>query len=171
MKVYFDNVIASALVRGDLAERDEMEALNHLRTLLSVDQLEIVTSRESWREQERTRDPEARAQLLNARASLEVVAHDHRVLGFNTIDLGYRACIASPLVTDVIDDSAFAHLTGIGLKPSDARHVMYALGNDCVRFVTTDPDFLTRRGLIEASYPSIRVVKPSDLLKEIAGVS
>jgi len=171
VKVYFDNVIASAMVRADLAEPSEMEALDRLRTPPCVDRLEIVTSRESWREQEQTRDPDARARLLDGRDSLDVVAHDHRVLGFNTIDLGYRGFIASPLVTDVTDDATFAHLRGIGLKQSDARHLMYALGNDCVRFVTTDPDFLTRRDAIEAMYPTIRVVKPSDLLTEIAGAS
>jgi hypothetical protein len=44
---------------------------------------------------------------------------------------------------------------------------MYALCNGCARFVTTDPDFLARRSAIEAAYPQIRIVKPSELLQEM----
>ena len=171
MKVYVDNMIASAVVRGDLAEPSEMEALRLLRTPAYTTQLEIVTSRESWREQERTQDPQVRAQLQDTRSGVPVVSDDHRVLGFNTIDYGYRGFIASPLVTDIVDERTFAKLKDLGLKNTDARHVMYALHNGCVRFVTTDPHFLTRRNAIEGAYPAIHIVKPSELLREVAGAS
>jgi len=61
----------------------------------------------------------------------------------------------------------FHGLQAVGLKNADARHLMYAMCNDCVRFVTTDPDFLDRRTAIGAAYPSIRIVKPSELLQEM----
>jgi hypothetical protein len=96
MRVYLDNVIASALVRGDLADPSEMEALKWLQAQASLGKLEIVTSRESWREQERTRSPETREELRNARSGVDVVSHDHQVLGFNTIDFGHGGFIASP---------------------------------------------------------------------------
>src|SRR5215470_1596958 len=115
-----------------------------------ANKLEIVTSRESWREQERTTDANVRARLRAAQALVKAVENDHRFLGINNIDLGHRGFTASPLVSDITDESVFTALTAIGLKQSDARHLMYALGNDCVRFVTTDPDFLTRRTKIEA---------------------
>lgn len=169
MKVYLDNVIASAVVRGDLAESHEMKALRSLQAPPYVDKLEVVTSRESWREQERTRNPEAREELRNSRSSIGVVQDDHRVLGFSTIDYGYRGFIASPLVTDIVDESIFANLKALGLGNADARHMMYALCNGCIRFVTTDPDFLARRARIEAAYPAIRIVRPSELLREISG--
>ena len=167
MRVYLDNVIASALVLGDLAEPSEREALRSLQTQPRVGKLEIVTSRESWREQERTRSPETREELRNARCSVDVVSHDHRVLGFNMIDYGYRGFIASPLVTDIVDEPLFAKLRILSLKDADARHLMYAVANGCLRFVTTDPDFIDRRDPIHAACPTIRIVKPSELLAEI----
>lgn len=95
------------------------------------------------------------------------MSEDHRVLGSNSVDLGYRGFIASPLVTDIVDEGMFARLQAEGLKNGDARHLMYALCNGCARFVTTDPDFLGRRSAIEAAYPKIRIVKPSELLPEM----
>ena len=168
MKVYIDNMIASAVVRRDLAELPEMEALNRLQDIAP---LEIVTSRESWREQERTKNPDVRAELRDARSGIPVVADDHKLLGFNTINYGYHGFITSPLVTDIVDEPTFAKLKDLGLEDADARHLMYALHNGCVRFVTTDPHFLTRRDGIEATYPAIRVVKPSELLQEVTGAS
>ena len=167
MRVYLDNVIASALVRGDLAEPAEMEALRSLQAQPRVGKLEIVTSRESWREQERTKRPETREELRNARFGVAVVSHDHRVLGFNTIDYGHRGFIAAPLVTDIVDEALFARLRISGLKDADARHLMYAIFNGCVRFVTTDPDFIKGGDAIQAACPTIRIVKPSELLAEI----
>ncbi len=167
MRVYLDNVIASALVREDLAEASEMEALRSLQAEPRAGKLEIVTSRESWREQDRTRSPETREELRNARSGVDVVSHDHRLLGFNTIDYGYRGFIASPLVTDIVDEALFAKLRSLGLRDADARHLMYAISNGCVRFVTTDPDFIERRDAIQSGCPTIRLVKPSELLAEI----
>ena len=157
----------SALVRGDLAEPSEMEALKSLQAQAPLAKLEIVTSRESWREQERTRSPETREELRNARPSVQVVSHDHRVLGFNTIDYGHGGFIASPLVTDIVDEALFATLRKLSLKDADARHLMYAASNGCVRFVTTDPDFIKGRQAIHTVCPTIRIVKPSELLGEI----
>ncbi len=54
MKVYLDNVIASARVREDLASLEERQALRLVQEHPNFGKLEIVTSRESWREQERT---------------------------------------------------------------------------------------------------------------------
>jgi len=167
MRVYLDNVIASALVRGDLAEPLEMEALRSLDAQARLGKLEIVTSRESWREQERTKSPETCEELRNARSGVPVVSYDHRLLGFNMIDYGYRGFIASPLVTDIVDEALFATLRDLSLKDADARHLMYAVSNWCVRFVTTDPDFIERREAIQVVCPAIRIVKPSELLAEI----
>src|SRR5713101_5318048 len=116
MKACVDNVIASGVVRRDLADSSEMEALRLLLAPPYISQLEIVTSRESWREQERTRNFEARAELGDARSGIGVVPDDHRVLGFSTIDYGYRGFIASPLVTDIVDEPTFAKLRALGLK-------------------------------------------------------
>jgi hypothetical protein len=169
MRIYLDNMIVSALVRGDLAEPSEMEALRSIWTAACFSKLEVVTSRESWREQERTKSDETREELRSARAAVDVVLDDHRLLGFNTIDYGYGGFIASPLLTDIVDEVLFATLRNLSLKDADARHLMYAVVNRCVRFVTTDPDFIGRREAIEGTCPTIRIVRPSELLAEIEG--
>jgi len=167
VRIYLDNVIASAWVRGDLGSPEQQAALKLILEHLNFDKLDIVTSRESWREQDRTRDREVREQLRTSRERMAVVPKDHKLLGFNNVDLGYRGFISSPLVTDIVDEATFASLQGMGLKAGDARHLMYALFNNCVRFVTTDPDFLKRRAIIEAAHPGIRIVFPTELLLEM----
>ena len=167
MRVYLDNVIASARVRDDLASPEERRALKLIQEHWNFGNLEIVTSRESWREQERTRNAQACEELRASRDKTPVLSKDHRELGFNSVDLGYRGFISSPLVTDIVDEAMFLGLQAAGLKSADARHLMYALCNGCVRFVTTDPDFLNRRQAIEANYPQIRIVKPSEMLQEM----
>jgi len=167
VKVYLDNVIASALVRDDLASPEEQRALKLLQEHRNFGKLEIVTSRESWREQDRTRCEKTREELRSSRDKTPVVSEDHKLLGFNSVDLGYRGFISSPLMTDIVDEVMFAELRAAGLKSGDARHLMYALCNGCVRFVTTDPDFLNRRLAIEAAYPKIRIMKPSETLEEM----
>jgi len=160
-------MIASARVLDNLFSSEERRALKLIQEHRNLSKLEIVTSRESWREQERTRNPEAREQLRASRGETPVVSHDHRLLGFNSVDLGYLGFISSPLITDIVDDDMFRWLQTAGLKTADARHLMYALCNDCVRFVTTDSDFLERRSDIEAAYPQIRIVMPTELLAEM----
>ncbi len=167
MKVYLDNVIASSLVRDDLASFEERSALKRVQGHPNFERLEVVTSRQSWREQDRTRSVRTREQLRSSREKTAVVSRDHMVLGSNSIDLGYWGFISSPLVTDIVDDAMFARLQSEGLKDGDARHLMYALCNGCDRFVTTDPDFLDRCSELEATYPGIRIVRPSELLKEM----
>ena len=44
---------------------------------------------------------------------------------------------------------------------------MYAVANDCDRFITTDPDFLTRRADLEARSGHLRILKPSELVAEL----
>jgi len=144
-----------------------MEALRLLQARARLGKPEIVTSRESWREQGRTGIPETREELRNVWSGVDVVSQDHRLLGFDTIDYGYRGFIASPLVTDIIEEVVFATLCNLGLTDADARHLMYAVSNDRVRFVTTDPDFIGRRDVIQTACPTIRVVKPSELLAEV----
>jgi predicted nucleic acid-binding protein len=167
MKVYLDNVIVSALVRDDLASPEEQRALKLLQEHHNFRKLEIVTSRESWREQDRTRCEKTREELRSSRDRTAVVSEDHKLLGFNIVDLGYHGFVSSPLITDIVDEAMFAALKAAGLKSGDARHLMYALCNGCDRFVTTDPDFLNRCSAIEAAYPKIRIVKPSKMLEEM----
>ena len=91
-----------------------------------------------WREQDRTKDPTRRAQLAESRGATPVVPNDHKLLGFhNQMDrLGTVA--VTPFITEIIDEGLFKSLTTAGLKDADARHLMYAAGNGCDRFVRLD---------------------------------
>ncbi len=167
MKAYLDNVIASGKVLSDLQPADEMAAVRTIEQLASQGALHVCTSRESWREQSRTRDRAKRETLEQARSGIPVVEKDHEVLGFSLQQDQYGGFIESPLVTDLIDNGLFNDLRIQNLDASDARHLMYAACNGCDRFVTLDPDFLTRRVGLEARCNGIRIVKPSELVAEL----
>ena len=167
MKVYLDNVIASGKVLSDLQPADEMAAVRTIEHLAPQGLLDVYTSRESWREQDRTCDTAKRATLEQARPGVPVVERDHEVFGFSCTPDQYGGFISNPQVTDIIDDALFNDLRSQGLKDGDARHLMYAACNGCERFVTLDPDFLTRRVGLEARCNGIRIVKPSEFVAEL----
>lgn len=73
MRVYLDNVVASGLVVADLDPPTEMAAARTIEKAHRIGVLKMVTSRQSWREQERTRDPERRTSLEAARGELSAV--------------------------------------------------------------------------------------------------
>jgi hypothetical protein len=156
MRVYFDNNIASGRVVQDLGP-EQMAALCEIELAHDRGVIKRVTSRESWREQERSPEP-IRGALHDARAELSVVATDHVVLGFSEISGPLGTVAAYPLVTDIVDAALFADLKAVGLKDADARHLMYAFSNDCVRFVTLDRDFLNRRELLNTRCNPLRIV-------------
>src|SRR6266581_734614 len=124
MRIYFDNVIASGKVRQDLTP-PEMEALRQLISAGEAGECEIVTSRESWREQDKTTDLLIRAQLQAARAGIPTVERDHVLLGFNTVYDQFGGFVSSPLITDIVDEEHFSDLKALGLRDADARHLMY----------------------------------------------
>jgi len=173
MRVYFDNVAASGRVLEDLVPASEMEALREIERAHFAGQIKRVTSRESWREQERTKDPTKRAKLDAARTEVSVVASDHVVKGVGNISglYGYGTTVVHPLVTDIIDDALFTDLRKIGLRDGDAKHFMYAFANMCDRFVTLDPDFLDRRTALETRCKTLRIVKPTELAAELRCVT
>ena len=167
MKIYLDNVIASGKVLSDLQPADEMAAVRTIEQLASQGVLDVCTSRESWREQSRTRDSAKRETLEQARSDIPVVEKDHEVLGISHQQDQYGGFITSPLVTDIVDSGLFNDLRIQNLDDSDARHLMYAVCNGCDQFVTLDPDFLDKHDCLEATCNGIRIVKPSDLIAEI----
>ena len=166
-KVYLDNNIVSGRIRGDLRQT-EMPAVTAIDRLHSEGRIERVTSRESWREQERTRDADQRAVLAARRDEVAVVQDDHRLHGFSTLDYGRRGFISSPLISDVVDDALFAALRSTGLKDADARHLMYAVANNCNIFVTLDTrhfvDGGRREGLEACCSGRIRIMTPSEFV-------
>jgi hypothetical protein len=167
MRVYYDNVIASGRVTGDLSPQSEMAALHEIEAQHSRGVIKRVTSRESWREQGRTRDSERRARLESARAEVSVVQTDHVLLGTSTQMGLLGTTFAAPLVSDIVDPALFEDLKAIGLEDADARHFMYAVANECDRFLTLDPHFLDRATVLSARCPSIQVLTPLQLVQEL----
>ena len=162
MKVYLDNVIVSGKVRADL-EPNEMTAVEELYRLAERHCLEKVTSRETWREQDRTPDLDIRSALQDSRGDVAVVQDDHRLLGYSYLQDQYGGFIANPLVTDIVDEPLLEMLINAGLKNADPWHLMYATD----RFVTLDRGFLDRRVLLEGYCPGIRIVKPTELVAQV----
>jgi hypothetical protein len=59
LKVHLDNVIVCGRVRSDLDPR-EMSAVRQIEDAFKAGTLELVTSREAWREQDRAQDKNLR---------------------------------------------------------------------------------------------------------------
>lgn len=167
MKAYFDNVIVCGRVRSDLAET-EMTAVRNIERAGTNGQLEIYTSREAWREQDRAKD-DLRLEFEQDRPNVPVVPDDHRLLGIRAqFDQRGNFFANCPILTEVVDDALLATFKRAGLKDADARHLMYAVHNGCDRFVTLDTDFLNRRLALEKSCRGLRIVKPSELETELS---
>jgi predicted nucleic acid-binding protein len=170
MKVYFDTVIVSGKVRGDLCPPAEMAAMHTLATAEEKGQIEVYTSRWTWAEQDRTHDPVIRVKLRESREEIEVVAPDHRVIGFwNQEDPRFGTVSANPMVTEIVDEPLFSDLKKAGISDPDARHLMYAIHNKCDRFVTLDTrDLLPKRSDVEPLCRGTKIVTPSELVAELS---
>jgi predicted nucleic acid-binding protein len=170
MKVYLDNVIVSGKVRGDLQPPQEMAAVHALVKADEKGQIEIYTSRWSWAEQDRTRNDFVRVTLKESRGEIEVVADDHRVLGFwNQDDPRFGTVTTNSMVTEIVDESLFAELKKAGISDGDARHLMYAIHNKCDRFVTLDTrDLLPKRSDVAPLCRGTKIVRPSELAAELS---
>ncbi len=164
MKAYLDNNVVSGLARGDLQPAMELEAAKAIVRAAQRGVLEIVTSAESHREQDRAADPSVRAVLQGKRDQVPRMSDDHKILGFSQNTDPYGGYVVAPLVTDVVDETLLAQLQGAGLKRADAYHIMYAAHGRCDWFVTLDEhDILPKKTDIETLCAPLRVVRPSEL--------
>jgi predicted nucleic acid-binding protein len=170
MKAYLDNMIVCGIVRSDLG--GEMTAVRNILERTSSRQLEVLTSSESQREQDRTKDESVRSQFEQRRPIVPGVAEDHLLLGIRAQYLPGGGFYANtPILTEVVDETLLATLKAAGLKAADARHLMYAVHNGCDWFVTTDAHFLDRRPALEESCRGLRILKPSELVAELAAAA
>jgi predicted nucleic acid-binding protein len=165
MEAYLDNCVVSGMVRGDLTDA-EMAAIPKLKAAVDNGRLRLVTSRESHREQDRATEPTVRALLAQARLEYPLVAENEKLLGFNIQD-NPGTFIASPMLTEYVDTALYEKFKAAGLQDADARHLMYAVHNECDRFVTTDPDFLSRRSELAALSRDTKIVRPSELAAQL----
>jgi predicted nucleic acid-binding protein len=168
MKVYLDNVIVSGKVRGDLQPPEEMAAVHSLVKADEKGQIEIYTSRWSWAEQERTRDDLVKVKLRESRGEIEVVADDHRLLGFWNQEDRLGTVSVNPMLTEIVDERLLSDLKKAGISDGDARHLMYAIHNNCDRFVTLDTsDLLPKRLDVAQLCRGTKIVTPSELAAEL----
>jgi hypothetical protein len=84
MKVYLDNVIASGIVNGDLDPPEEMDAVHALVKADEKGQIEIYTSRWSWKEQDRTSNDLVRVRLKESSSLLKNSKSDVRCAIFES---------------------------------------------------------------------------------------
>lgn len=168
-RVYLDNVITSGWVLKDLKPQEEMEAVERLYALHDAGIIKRVTSKMFWIEQARTTNLQKRAALAASADLVSVVQNDHRLLGFASLDYGARGFNSYPLIDDVVDSALFEQLTkNAGLKDADAKHVMYAVANDCCYFVTLDTrDLLLRRTALESICPQLKIMTPVEAVAAI----
>jgi hypothetical protein len=171
MKAYLDNVIVSGITRGDLTPDAEMTAVRQIEAASKNGQLkiscEIITSRETWREQEKTKDQALRSQFEQQRSKLPVVSNDHQLTGFHSSQDYLGGFCVCPLITDIVDESLFRDFKQAGLEDADARHFMYAVHNGCDRFVTLDPHFLDRRASLHSLCRGLQICTPTELAREL----
>jgi hypothetical protein len=168
VRIYYDTNITSGRILRDLKPDPEMEALDALERLHAAGTLKRVSSKWSRIEQARTQDPNRRAAFEAQDHEMSCVQQDHRVLGFSHQDLGRLGFIASPMVTDIVDEVLFEKLRAAGLEETDAFHVMCAIMGNCGVFVTVDTkDILPKRAAVEAACPQILIRRPTELLAEL----
>jgi hypothetical protein len=166
--LYFDNVIASGRIRGDLKPPAEMAAVRSIEAAEKAGLVKITTARIAFEEQDRTKNLAVREQLKRERPGAAVVTDDHRVVGFHNQGDHTGGFISYPLVTDIVDEPLFLALKAAGLDDDlDARHLLYAIHNRCRWFVTLDHHFLDRKQQLEPLCRSLLIVRPSDLVAEL----
>lgn len=119
MRVYYDTNITSGRILRDLKPDPEMDALDELEALHAAGSLKRVSSKWSRIEQARTRDPIRRAAFEAQDHEMSCVQQDHRLIGFAHQDLGRLGFIASPIVSDVVDEAVFAKLLAAGIEEKD----------------------------------------------------
>ena len=167
VRVYADHVVVAALWRWD-QRKEENAAIHMLKEWSDTGQITLVVSDVHYRERplpEQYRH--AQDAILAVLPRVEFV-EDHQLIGFNTMysGAGGRGGFTThPLIED---DAVARRLGDIGLDRLDAHHVMLAIRRQCVVFVTCDEKRILRhRTRIEAEFPPIRLMLPSELVKRL----
>jgi hypothetical protein len=162
IRVYLDNDVTSAITQRDQKDPAEAAAIDRLLEW-SDSKVELATSRQSPREMERA-PVGYQAGLKAGLSGLQIAVNDHQVLGSFNLSDPYGGCVCNPIVTDVVDDALYSGLISTGLRPDDAKHLMYAVHNGYQRFLTWDKHFLSRKAELATLCPSIDIQKPSEFV-------
>jgi len=164
-KAYLDNMIACGIVRNNL-QPAEKKAVSKLWDACAAGTLEIATSRLSWDEQNRTKDPAWRAKFEAARPNIRVIENDTRIVGGSQANFHDGGVTVSANLSGILHQPLYNDLRALGLEPADAQHLHYAAHHRAFDFfVTLDGDFLSRRAKLEARCGGVRIVKPTKLVR------
>ena len=169
VKVYIDHNILSARTKQDMPDA-EQDAIDKLSELSRQGALDLRVSELHRREFTAAEFP-AKADVAEDYGSLPKVTfiEDHHLLGFNTVSDYLGGFTSSPLIED---DEYSVQLRKHGLDRTDAHHVMLAIRDDCSVFLTCDErSILRHRKQIEQAFPSIRLLKPTELVAELSSGS
>jgi len=162
LRVYADNDVVSTLRRWDAAPL-ENAAIRQLKDRADSGEIALVVSAVHDREAARVpKDYKAAHEAILALLPKVTFVDDHRLYGFNDIDLGHRGYISNPLVED---EPTSRQLREIGLDRVDAHHVMLAIRSGCAVFVTCDDKTILKyRAAVEAVYP-VFLMRPSEFIR------
>jgi len=167
MKAYVDTCLVGANRAQNPAEDEALTALEELNETRKLGIVWLGSNR-TLNEIELTRDPQKREALIEGARRLERLEKDHRVIGGQYHGDQYGGGGWSPFVVDVPDEKIFDALRDLGLDPMDARHLSVAIFNQCEVFLTRDVHSILRhRSVIEAQFPGIKIMKASELLKDL----
>jgi predicted nucleic acid-binding protein len=169
IRVYYDtNMI------GENAEQNEKEnlALIELKKLMAPDgskRLSFTISNRNRNELDRTTDKDKKVRLHEAAKDLANESNDHKLLGINVYMDRLGTCINSPRIVDVPDEEIFASLRKILPDEMDAQLLTVAIVNHYDVFLTRDHrTILRKRDQVNALFPEIKILKPSELLREFS---
>jgi predicted nucleic acid-binding protein len=162
MKVYLDNDVVSAIGKGDVSA-SELAILEELLDFFEVNKLELVTSSVTAREIALYKGL-AKADIEHVYARLQKVPFigDHEVVGFHS----YWDRFGGESYPVVQDDAISSALWRIGIKRTDAHHLMLAIRAGCDHFITYDRGILSRSPQIEGAF-SIKAMRTSALLAQL----
>jgi hypothetical protein len=90
-----------------------MAAVEALLKAEAEGKVEIVTSRETWREQDKAANPTVRAQLAQARGEIPVASNDHKLVGIHNQMDRLGTVSATPIISDIIDNALHPVLQAI----------------------------------------------------------
>lgn len=172
MRVYCDTDTLFHNTKRHADQRHVLTELNALTILLNKHAAAHITmfrSRINLREVEATNDADQAKRLLSDFQALQPIPLDERHYGNSdeVVD-PYGSIVSSPLVSDVQNEEMLAQLKGLGLTPRDAEHITQALCNHCEVFLTRDERTIIKiRNRIEAQFPDIKILKPSELEKQL----
>jgi hypothetical protein len=157
MKAYLDNDVVSAIWKDDNPK--ESAAIDKVLEAFDAGRLELVTSDVTRKEIDQYQG-KGKAGVERIFRLLKKVPYveSHKLLGIHSYG-DATTWISSPLIED---DPTVKRLRDLGIKPTDAHHVMVAIKAVCDIFLTCDGGILHHSHEIEKAF-GIKPQSPSSL--------